>query len=246
MNNYWDYSSSEISSAIKDKINVIVPLGAIEAHSAHLPLATDNYLVEGYVQALAQNTDSLVLPIIPFGQTWSLQYAPGSIHIEEETMVSLLVDVLTSLDYQGAKMATLVSSHFGNINVMKAAARKVYGKIPLKVIYFTYPGMGLAKQVFERLNDHNLFLHADEVETSMLMYLHPQSVEMDKLQKGLLTVPKEVDYTPVRWTEFSETYVIGDATLSTPEKGKLALDIIVNEASKIILNEKEKLKNAGK
>jgi len=153
---------------------------------------------------------------------------------------------LISLDRQGAKMVTLVSSHFGNINAMKAAARKVYEKIPLKVIYFTYPGMSQAKQGFERLNDHTLFLHADEVETSMLLHLRPQSVKMEKIQKGMLKVPKEADYTPVRWTEFSETFVIGDATLSTPEKGKQALDIIVAEASKIILKEKEKLSHAGK
>lgn len=243
MINYWDYSSSEIASVLKEKINVIVPMGAIEAHSAHLPLATDNYLVEGYTRLLAEKTDSLVLPVIPFGQTWSLQNAPGSIHIEEETMVAYLADVLISLDRQGAKMATLVSSHFGNISAMKAAARKVYEKIPLKVIYFTYPGMSIAKQGFERLNDHGLFLHADEVETSLLMHLRPQSVQMEKIQKGLLKVPKEADYTPVRWTEFSETFVIGDATLSSAEKGQKAIDLILEEASKIIMKEKEKIRH---
>jgi creatinine amidohydrolase len=221
-------------------------MGAIEAHSAHLPLATDNYLVETYTNILAEKTDSLVLPIIPFGQTWSLQFAPGSIHIEEETLVSFLTDVLLSLDRQGVKMVTLVSSHFGNINAMKLVARKVYEKIPLKVIYFTYPGIGKAKLGFERLNDHSLFLHADEVETSMLMHVKPESVNMKYLQKGLLNVPKEADYTPVRWTEFSTSYVIGDASLSTPEKGRLALEIIIEEATRIILTEKEKLKKDGK
>ena len=172
--------------------------------------------------------------------------APGTIHIEEETLVAFLTDVLISLNRQGVKMVTLVSAHFGNINVMKLAARKVYEKIPLKVIYFTYPGINKAKQGFERLNDHSLFLHADEIETSMLMYIKPESVKMEHLQQGLMNVPKEADYTPVRWTEFSTSYVIGDATLSTPEKGRLALDIIIEEASRIILTEKEKLKKNGK
>lgn len=246
MNNYQDYTSSEIGAAICNKVNVIIPMGAVEAHSAHLPLATDNYLVEGYVQALATKTNSLVLPVIPFGQTWSLQYAPGSIHIDEETMVAFLSDVLISLNNQGVKMATLVSSHFGNISVMKSAARKVYEKYPIKVIYFTYPGINIAKQGFERLNNHGLYLHADEVETSLLMHLKPTSVHMEKRQKGLLSVPKETDYKPIRWTEFTDTFIIGDAALSSPEKGKMAFEIIVEEAAKIILNEKEKLKDAAK
>jgi len=246
MQNYQDYSSSTIRAAIDSKLNVIVPIGAVEAHSAHLPLSTDNCIAQCYIDALAAKTDSLVLPLLPFGQTWSLQYAPGSIHIEEETMVSLLVDVLLSLDRQGVKMVTLISTHIGNISAMKAAARKVYEKVPLKVLYLTYPGLSQAKTVFERLSQHGQYLHADEIETSLMMHLRPDLVHMEHIQPGLLQVPAQTDYTPTRWTEFTDHYVVGDAALSTPEKGHKALDILVEAAAAIILKEKRALTHGEK
>lgn len=237
-----EYSSGNIKEAFESKKNVIIPLGAIEAHSDHLPLSTDSILVEEYCSRLAKETDSLLLPVIPFGQVWSLQNAPGSIQIEEETFVKLLVDVLISLSRNGVKMATMVSSHFGNVNAMKAAARRVYEKYPIKVIYFIYPGINETREIFENLNSHSFFIHADEVETSLMMHVKPEAVHMELVKEGLVNVPGEVDYTPVRWTEFSENFIIGDATKSSPEKGKKALDIIVKRASEIILSEKSKLK----
>lgn len=241
-----EYSSEAIKDAFLAKKNVIIPLGAIEAHSDHLPLSTDNMLVEEYGNRLAEETDSLVLPLIPFGQVWSLQNAPGSIHIEEENLVNFLVDILISLSKNGVSMATIISSHFGNVNAMKAAARRVYEKYPLKVIYFTYPGINEAKEIFENLNTHSFFLHADEVETSLMLHIRPELVQMEKIKKGTLKVPEEVDYTPLRWTEFSDSFIIGDAAKSTPEKGKMAFDIIVKRAAGIILEEKKKLKGVVK
>lgn len=246
MHHYQDYSSSTIREALKTKQNVIVPIGAVEAHSAHLPLSTDNCIALGYVEALAVKTDSLILPLLPFGQTWSLQYAPGSIHIEEETMVAVLVDVLLSLHRQGAQMVTLISTHIGNISAMKAAARKVYEKVPLKVLYLTYPGLNQAKKVFERLSTHGQYLHADEIETSLMMHLCPDLVHMEHLQTGLLHVPSQTDYTPTRWTEFTDHYIVGDAALSTPEKGQQALAILVEAAATIILDEKRALTHGEK
>lgn len=236
-----DFTSENIKEAFEEKKNVILPLGAIEAHSDHLPLSTDIVLAEDYANKLAEKTDSLVLPVIPFGQVWSLRDAAGSIHIQEENLVNFLVDILESLNRNNVKMVTMISSHFGNVNAMKAAARKVFEKHPIKVIYFTYPGISDVKHIFDHVNDHSFYLHADEIETSMMLHVKPEVVRMDKIREGTMEVPKEVDYTPVRWTEFTDTFIIGDAKMSTSEKGRLAFEHIIEEASRIILREKNKL-----
>lgn len=236
-----EYTSGNIKEAFEKNKNVIIPLGAIEAHSDHLPLSTDIILVEEFAKRLAEKTDSLVMPVIPFGQVFSLQDAPGSIHIMEEHLVDFLVDILESLNRNNVKMATIISSHFGNVNAMKAAARRAFEKYPIKVIYFTYPGINDIKHIFDNLNDHSFFLHADEVETSMMLHIKPKLVEMDKIREGTMEVPKEADYTPMRWTEFTDTFIIGDAKMATSEKGRLAIEHITEEASKIIMREKNKL-----
>jgi creatinine amidohydrolase len=236
-----DYNSGNIMDAFEEKKNVILPLGAIEAHSDHLPLSTDILLVEKYTLRLAEMTNSLVLPVMPFGQVWSLSEAPGSINIKEENLVGVLVDIIESLNKNGVKMVTLISSHFGNSNVMKTAARIAYEKYPIKVIYFIYPGIDEVKDEFINLNDHHFFLHACEVETSMMLYAASEHVNMDKAKKGTMKVPKDVDYTPVKWTEFSDNYIIGDARLATKEKGEKVFRHILKKASDIILLEKSKL-----
>lgn len=243
MTNYYnDISSSDIKSKIEECKNVILPLGAVEAHSSHLPLGTDNYLVEYYTDKLSEMTNSLLLPTLYFGQVWSLKNSPGSINIEEETLVNMLVDIITSLDNNEVKMVTLVSAHFGNISACKTAARRVYEKLKIKVVYITYPNIKQYLDIFEVVNNHSLFLHADEVETSMMLYIKPGLVDMSKAEAGTTILPPEVDYTPVRWTEFSDNFIIGDARKSTKEKGEILFSRVLKEASNIINYEKDKLK----
>lgn len=241
MYRYDSYTSAEIEKAIKNKKNILVPLGAIEAHSDHLPLSTDNDIATGYVMDLAERTDSLYLPVLPYGQVWSLQYAPGSIHIEEDVLVNLLYSILESLSFQGAEMVTFVLTHFGNINAAKAAARRAFGVLPIKVLYITYPGLEEAKLVFDNLSNHSLYLHADEIETSFMLHYYPEKVHLEKIKDGMIAVPIEQSYTPMRWTEFSDTYIIGDARKATNDKGKLAMEKILAKAAELILKEKRKL-----
>lgn len=235
------YTSETIHQAIQEKKNVIIPLGAIEAHSAHLPLSTDNDIAEGYIGELAKRSNSLFLPVIPFGQVWSLQHAPGSLHIQENHLVALLVDILESLHNQGVPMVTFVCTHFGNLNAAKSAARAVYERLPLKVLYLTYPGIQVAKKVFDRISQHDLYLHADEVETSFMLHFCPEKVKMARIQPGTRALPEEANYQPMRWTEFSTTYILGDATLATARKGQEAMEIILQQGAELIEREKSKL-----
>src|SRR5436305_419737 len=70
--------------------------------------------------------------------------------------------------------------------------------------------------------------HADEIETSMMLYIAPQSVDMSKAvndyhgdHTGPLTRDPHGDGT------YSPTGVWGDATLATREKGKIVTEALV-------------------
>ena len=238
---YFKYNSSNIIDAIKETKNIIIPIGAIEAHSEHLPLDTDNQLVEYYSNELAKSTNSLVMPVINYGAVWSLSEAPGSIDIGNAALVRMLKKIIVSLEKNGAKMVTLASAHFGNIDACKQAARELYRKHDIKVIYLTYPDIKNNLYMFDVVNTHSLYLHACEVETSMMMYVNNKDVDHMKLSKGIIDVPLETSYTPTKWTEFTNNYIIGDARKSTYEKGEKIFNIIIKNASKIISEEKEKL-----
>ncbi|MDD7306113.1 MAG: creatininase family protein [Peptoniphilaceae bacterium] len=238
---YEYYNSGNIREAIKEKKNVILPLGAVEAHDIHLPLNTDNILVEYYTNKLAENTNSLVLPTMNYGAVWSLSDASGSIDIGTKTLVELIKNIGLSLAKNGAKMLTLISAHFGNIDAAKTAARELYEISDIKVIYMTYPNIRMYLDIFDVVNDHSLYLHACEVETSMMMHIDESLVAKDKLREGVLNVPEETGYTPTKWTDFTDVYIMGDARLSTKEKGKEIFTRVINDAVGIINREKDKL-----
>lgn len=239
--NYHRYTSQTIHDAIKQAKNIIIPLGAVEAHGDHLPLDTDNVLVEYYANQLAMQSQSLVLPTISYGSVWSLSEAPGSIDVTTPVLVSYLKHIILSLTKNHAKMITLVSSHFGNIDAIKTVARQLYEISDVKIIYLTYPNIKKHLDIFEVVNNHSLYLHADEVETSMMLAINPKLVDMSKAQAGTIEVPQETDYTPTKWTAFSKNFIVGDARLATAEKGEILFQRVIKDAVVIILKEKEGL-----
>lgn len=240
-NKYSKYNSGNIRKAIEEKKNIILPLGAVEAHDIHLPLDTDIQLVEFYGEKLAEKTNSLTLPTINYGAVWSLSEAAGSIDSKNRPLIEMIKNIILSLEKNGAKMVTLLSAHFGNIDAAKIAAREIHEVSSIKVIYLTYPNIKKYLDIFDEVNNHSLYLHACEVETSMMLYVNEDEVDTDNLRKGIMDVPEKTGYTPTKWTDFTDIYIMGDARKSTRDKGKQIFMKVIRDAAEIINKEKEKL-----
>ncbi|MHC5395707.1 creatininase family protein, partial [Listeria monocytogenes] len=86
---YADENSFDIGAKITKTKPVILPIGAVEAHGPHLPLGTDNILASEYSAKIAAKTDGFVLPVLPYGQVWSLQDFPGSLTLSNETVTKV-------------------------------------------------------------------------------------------------------------------------------------------------------------
>ncbi|MFD1173306.1 creatininase family protein [Oceanobacillus picturae] len=230
----------ENSFDVKEKINqskvAILPVGAVEAHGPHLPLGTDNFLAERLSHKLAERTKAFVLPTLPYGQVWSLRNFPGSINIKNNSMIAFLVDIGESLYKQGFKTFVMVNGHLGNQTALKEAARVLYESCPeMRVIYFFYPGMNnAAAEVREKSSTHNTYFHACEIETSFMLYLAPELVNMEKALTDIPTIPQHADFTPTPWEDFTETAVLGDASLATKQKGEHIINTALENMVKIM------------
>ncbi len=227
---------------IKDQINhskiAILPIGAVEAHGPHLPLGTDNVLAERVSEKLAERVNGLVLPTLPYGQVWSLRNFPGSITVSNDSLIRFIVDIGESLFKQGFTTFTMVNGHLGNGTALKEAARVLYETCPeMQVFYFFYPGMNKAvMEVRETVSAHATYFHACEIETSYMLYLAPEHVDMDKAITDIPEIPMHADVTPTPWEEFTETAVLGDAKLATKEKGKYIIDIALENMVSLVTN----------
>ncbi|WP_330949227.1 creatininase family protein [Virgibacillus sp. MG-45] len=230
----------ENSFDVKEKIDsssiAILPIGAVEAHGPHLPLGTDNLLAERLSTELAKRVNGFVLPTLPYGQVWSLRNFPGSINISNHSLINFIVDIGDSLYKQGFKTFAMVNGHLGNGTALKEAARVLFEKCPeLRVFYFFYPGMNKAvAKVRETDAAHGTYFHACEIETSYMLYLAPEYVDMERAITDIPTIPISADVTPTPWEEFTSTAVLGDAKLATKEKGKYVIDIALDNMVKII------------
>ncbi|MDO6450456.1 creatininase family protein [Oceanobacillus profundus] len=229
-------NSFEVKDSIHKSKIAILPIGAVEAHGPHLPLGTDNLLAERLSEKLAERVNAFVLPTLPYGQVWSLRNFPGSINISNDSLMNFLVDIGESLYKQGFTTFAMVNGHLGNGPALKDAARVLFENCPeMRVFYFFYPGMNkTAAEVRETKSSHNTYFHACEIETSYMLYLAPEHVDMDKAITDIPDIPIHADVTPTPWEEFTQTAVLGDAKLATEEKGKYIIDIAIENMAKLI------------
>ncbi|SDJ98347.1 creatininase family protein [Sediminibacillus albus] len=244
--NFQDQTSYQIKEKIDTSKVAILPVGAVEAHGPHLPLGTDNILAERLSVKLAEVVKGLVLPTLPYGQVWSLRNFPGSITVSNKSLINFIVDIGQSLYQQGFEIFVMVNGHLGNGAALKDAARELYETCPdLKVLYLFYPGMNSAvEEVRETPASHGTYFHACEIETSYMLYLAPEFVEMDKAINDIPDIPLSADATPTPWEEFTESAVLGDATLATEDKGIYIIDTVMKNMVQLIEGAKKRSQNS--
>lgn len=231
--------NQEQAAALRElDVTALLPLGAVEVHGNHLPLGTDAYLAEALAKMVAERLGRqacTVLPVLPYGQVWSLGKAPGSISISDDVLRGILEDIGTGLWQAGIKRLAVINAHLGNEAAVKAAARSLLGRCPIKVYSFTYPGAEeISRKVCTAPPPRKGYFHACEIETSYMLYACPDKVDMDKAVCRYPDFPADADCTPALWTDFMDTAVLGDATQATAQKGQAILEGVVERICRIL------------
>ena len=235
----------EAAEAVRQQPFAVLPLGAIEEHGPHMTLGSDCNAAEAFSARLAAETECILLPAIPYGQVWSLKGFPGSLTIRTETLVALLTDLCRSLGTRGFKGVVGVTGHLGNLAGMKNASRELYdtGCIPLLSLF--YPGLDeIAARVCSSPRAHGSIIHADEIETSLLLALDPQCVRMQKAVSEYPRFPVDFDSRAIPWDTISKTGVFGDPTKADRKKGEAMLEFVTAKAVAIIETFKASVRGA--
>lgn len=220
----------------------IMPVGAVEVHGNHLPCSTDILISSNFVKKIADNLDMnvILLPPINYGQVWSLSDFPGSLNVSMPVLTQFIADIGRSLYRHGTRTFAIFGGHLGNAPAIKDASRILFQELGMKVFTFGNEGMESAFDVLTTPRSHKHYLHACEIETSMLLYLQPEHVDLKKAIVNYPTYPLEFDVTPSPWSTVTKTAVLGDPTAATVEKGKALIDASVKHISEILNNYWEK------
>lgn len=207
----------------------VLAVGSTEYHGDHLPYGTDSMVAVHLAEAIAERVKGLlVLPPLQFGM--SLHYAsfPVAISLTTETLVRVLKEVFGSLLKHGIRKLLIVNGHDGNIAAIETASREFrvdHPEMRIAVLeaWWATAGELLPSDAFEVWGGLG---HAGEGETSMMLAIEPELVEMERAQGVVPELPQHVE---LKWTfdELTPYGVTGDPTKATAEKGELMRDALV-------------------
>ncbi|SDM92261.1 creatininase family protein [Kriegella aquimaris] len=204
----------------------ILPWGATEAHNYHLPYGTDiieadHLAAESARIAWDKGGKVVVLPTIPFGVNTGQPDIYLDMNLNPSTQLAILTDVVEVLNRQGVYKLLIFNSHGGNN--FKPLVRELGLKFPKMFISFSMWPDALDKtKYFDEKGDH-----ADEMETSMLLYLKPELVlprekwgdGKDKKYK-IKSFSEGWVWAERKWSKISEDTGVGNPHKSTKEKGE--------------------------
>ncbi len=173
---------------------LLLPLGAIEPHGPHAPLGTDPLISRGMCERAAdrlaadEDVQVLILPEVPYGVTRFAAGFAGGVHIGEETLHSLLVDIGASLIGQRFRRILLVNNHF-------EPAHLVTLRRAVETLNFAYDGRVALLDLVRRRHAQRLTeefrsgeCHAGRYETSLVLADRPELVDQ-ALMRELPHVP---------------------------------------------------------
>jgi creatinine amidohydrolase len=249
-----DLKWHEVSEYLSKKDLILLPVGSTEQHGQHLPLITDTAWAIHVAEAVAAQENVLVAPPLYFGWTPHHLSYPGSITLKPETLTQVIMDICNSLICHGFKKILILNGHrVANLPPIEIAASRIRNLTQAYVAI-----LDLALIVVEEVraiceSPVGGFGHADEIETSFMLYKHPELVDMSKAGKNVSPMKGRFFHsfsspdqglsgnrfwskpTIEEWRKSTEPYGFkGDASLGTKEKGKRIFEAIVANAVEVI------------
>jgi creatinine amidohydrolase len=227
-----------------DKV-VVIPIGHTEQHSYHLPLSTDTVIIDAIakgIQELAPDL-ALTLPVMPFGVSTHRASFAGTLNLGGRCFEDFWLDIIKNLVQQGFSRFYLISGHGGNCsfltNVVKYTGELYYHAfIATAWLYLSGPSGVAALQEY-RQSPIGGMGHACELETSLMLYLQPDLVFMDRVidETTYISTPSfYMDWVEggalianPPWEDDVVAGAYGAGSLGTAKKGELWLTAAIQE-----------------
>lgn len=228
----WD----EVEAALKTFDTVVIPVGArCKEHGLHLPLNTDWITAEYLAHRVAELCPVLVLPTVQYGYYPAFVDYPGSVSIGEATFRDLIADLCRSFARHGVRRFYVLNTGVSTKPPLRAAQELLRAEGVR--MDFTDP-RETARAERQAVQEQSHGTHADELETSVMLYIAPQVVHMELARPELAPDrPGGLTRDPAAPGVYSPTGAWGDPTRATREKGQLIVEAMVREIVEFLGNE---------
>lgn len=239
MSLYWEEHSWKDIDKQKPKV-VLLPVGSVEAHGPHLPLATDT-IISGEVARRAaleleqKGTHTLILPPLQYVVTDFSRDFSGTISIRKESFQNILKDIATSLQQQSISLLCIVNSHLepAHINAIHEAVAAIQG---IRVIFpdkTRKPWASLLTPEFKQGA-----CHAGSYETSLILAAREELVRSERvnLRQNPVNLAKLMTQGVTNFREAGapEAY-FGDPAAASHEEGEQTYQILTRMIVETVL-----------
>ena len=232
---WWARPYPEIvATAEADGSVLVLPVGSVEQHGHHLPVGTDTILVSSIAGLAAERLDP-DCPLLVAPPVWS-GYSPhhlgfgGTFSLEFDTLRAVLEELAATGLENGFDAVLLLNGHGGNVPLISGATSTIGVEHPeAEVLGLT--DLFLAEPFIDEIRDSDVggIAHGGELETSLMLHLHPKLVHEELIDGTPLDEPYERGlkdifaggplgvYRP--FEDYSETGAIGNPELASESKG---------------------------
>ena len=217
-------SSSEFAERKKTCDTVIIPVGATEVYGPHMPMGSDIIVAQDVAELVAAKTNAMIGPSLEVGESYSLTKYPGTLYLRPTTWMAVIEDFMASLLRLGFKNFMFINMHAGNVPIIGQLCREYQRSHGIKCAQvdwwrFTQPNsVGICENTGWMAHGH-----ASECGTSVMLYLHPEYVDLSKVECVKMD-PSFTKYPDiVTYDEFGSKTpngILGDATIASREKGE--------------------------
>lgn len=222
-----DLTWVEAEKVLTSATVVVLPLGAqSKEHGPHLKLRNDFILAEYLKNRVRLRSKVVIAPTVNYSFYPAFLEYPGSTSLTQETARDVVIQICRSLARYGPRRFYVLNTGVSTVRALAPAAEA----LAAEGVLMRYTDLlKTLSPIEKRVSQQEGGTHADEIETSMILYMEPDAVDMSKAVKdyhpsgqgGLTRDPNEPG-------TYSPTGIWGDPTLASREKGKIVVEALVD------------------
>ena len=249
---YRDQNTASLAEHLRQDSLLILPIGTTEEHGTHLPVDTDARIAEAYGARLAAALEGqlplLLLDTVRYGYSMKIMRNwPGTIIVRSRVFMDYIYDLCNSLMEMGFTKITLLDCHGHHSGALNVVSRELCDARDMPIAIISPAKLSTPAYQAIRKSPRGGSIHGGEWETSLVMHISPEVVDLSKAtSEDLMRYQSEFvagdnfeGSQKVTWSTWylqpSAQGIYGDPLVASAETGKVIMEAAVEAGARFLM-----------